>query len=83
VKGDSGSPLLLEENGKYRIIGINYAWVDLDYVNHVFLVVGSAAFDPSLKDLVSGKLQATSVKDWMKDPGDADARGTMGQPFHQ
>jgi protease YdgD len=83
VKGDSGSPLLLEENGKYRIIGINYAWVDLDYVNHVFLVVGSAAFNPSLRDMVSGKLKATSVTDWTKGPEDAEARGTMGQPFHQ
>lgn len=79
VKGDSGSPLLLHQGDKYRIIGINYAWVDLDYVNHVFLVVGSAAFAPTLKDLVSGKLQATPVEDWIKDPN-ADSRASaMGQ----
>ncbi|MGH6882512.1 trypsin-like serine peptidase [Hypericibacter sp.] len=80
VKGDSGSPLLLHQGEKYRIIGINYAWVDLDYVNHVFLVVGSAAFAPTLKDLVSGKLQATPVEDWIKDPSDDKTAGTMGQP---
>jgi len=79
VKGDSGSPLLLEEDGKYRIIGINYAWIDLDYINHVFLMVGSAAYDATLKDLVSGTLQATSVKDWMTDPKGETEPG-MGQP---
>jgi protease YdgD len=81
VKGDSGSPLLVHEDGKYRIIGINYAWVDLDYINHVFLVVGSAAFDPTLKDLVSRKRQAISMKDWIKDPDDKSKPGAMGQPF--
>ncbi|HWA45481.1 MAG TPA: trypsin-like serine protease [Hypericibacter adhaerens] len=79
VKGDSGSPLLLEEDGKYRIIGINYAWIDLDYINHVFLVVGGATFDPALKDLLSGKLQATSIEDWMKSPDDEDPARRMGQ----
>lgn len=79
VKGDSGSPLLLEEDGKYRIIGINYAWIDLDYVNHVFLVVGSATFDPVLKGLLSGKLQATPIKEWMKSPDDKQAASKMGQ----
>jgi protease YdgD len=79
VKGDSGSPLLLHQDGKYRIIGINYAWVDLDYVNHVFLVVGSAAFEPTLKNLVSGKLQATPIKDWIKNPSEDSAVSTMGQ----
>ncbi len=79
VKGDSGSPLLLHQGDKYRIIGINYAWVDLDYVNHVFLVVGSTAFAPTLKDLVSGKLQATPVADWIKDPNEDSPVGAMGQ----
>jgi protease YdgD len=82
VKGDSGSPLLVHEDGKYRIIGINYAWVDLDYVNHVFLVVGSAAFDPTLKDLISGKRQAIAVKKWIERP-DEPKPGAMGQPFAQ
>jgi protease YdgD len=79
AKGDSGSPLLLHDDGKYRIIGINYAWIDLDFVNHVFLVVGSAAFDPTLKDLVAGKLQATLVRDWVKDATDGAQAGATGK----
>jgi hypothetical protein len=42
-------------------------------------VVGSAAFEPTLTELISGKLQATSFKDWIKTPGDGQAMGAMGQ----
>jgi hypothetical protein len=42
-------------------------------------VVGSAAFAPTLKDLVSGKLQATPIKDWIKNPSEDSAVSTMGQ----
>jgi hypothetical protein len=45
-------------------------------------VVGSAAFDPTLKDLISGKRQAIAVKKWIERP-DEPKPGAMGQPFAQ